>query len=175
MGESAKFLAFPPIFFCYISGFACMRTRRRHEAAGRDQLSEKDYVVGYKKPPRDSRFKPGQSGNPRGRPKQSMKLSMVLERTLREKVVIRENGRRRTVTKLHAVIRQLETKALRGNLKALQVLTTLARSAEERASGEEMLNFENSEMDERLVQGILKRMEASREEEHENAHQPKPE
>src|SRR5215213_6143909 len=29
------------------------------------------YEVGYRKPPRHTQFKPGQSGNPKGRPRQS--------------------------------------------------------------------------------------------------------
>ena len=31
--------------------------------------SEPAYKVGYRKPPAESQFKPGRSGNPRGRPK----------------------------------------------------------------------------------------------------------
>ena len=34
-----------------------------------DQSAEGDYEVGYGKPPKHSRFKPGQSGNPKGRPR----------------------------------------------------------------------------------------------------------
>ena len=31
--------------------------------------TNKDYEVGYKKPPKEYQFKPGVSGNPKGRPK----------------------------------------------------------------------------------------------------------
>jgi len=56
--------------------------------------------VGYGKPPQNFRFKQGRSGNPRGRPKGTLNMATVLARTLREKVVIDENGKRKTVTKL---------------------------------------------------------------------------
>jgi hypothetical protein len=50
--------------------------------------SKSDYPVGYKKPPRHTQFKPGQSGNPRGRPKQSATFADVLTKQLRKKVTV---------------------------------------------------------------------------------------
>jgi len=44
--------------------------------------------LGYCNPPEHGRFKKGQSGNPKGRPKGTLNLATVLERTLREKVVL---------------------------------------------------------------------------------------
>ena len=89
--------------------------------------------AGYCNPPEHTRFKTGQSGNPRGRPKGTLNMATVLERTLREKVVINENGKRKTITKLEAALKQLTNKAASGELKALQLLAALVRSAEERA------------------------------------------
>jgi hypothetical protein len=88
--------------------------------------------VGYRNPPEKSRFKTGQSGNPRGRPKGALNLATILERTLREPVIIVENGKRKTVTKIEAAIKELVNQAASGELKALQLLATLVRSAEER-------------------------------------------
>ena len=88
--------------------------------------------VGYRNPPEKSRFKTGQSGNPRGRPKGALNLATILERTLREPVTIVENGKRKTVTKIEAAIKELVNQAASGKLKALQLLATLVRSAEER-------------------------------------------
>jgi hypothetical protein len=88
--------------------------------------------VGYRNPPEKSRFKTGQSGNPRGRPKGALNLATILERTLREPVIIVENGKRKTVTKIEAAIKELVNQAASGELKALQLLSTLVRSAEER-------------------------------------------
>lgn len=90
-----------------------------------------DYEVGFGKPPVGTRFQKGKSGNPQGRPKGTLNMATVLERTLRERVVINENGRRKTITKLEAAIKQLTNKAASGELKALQLLAALVRSAEE--------------------------------------------
>jgi hypothetical protein len=78
--------------------------------------------VGYGRPPRASQFKPGQSGNPKGRPKGSLNVATVLERTLREKLVINEGGRRREITKLEAAVKQLTNKAASGDARALRLL-----------------------------------------------------
>lgn len=117
--------------------------------------------VGYCNPPAHARFKKGQSGNPRGRPRGALNMATVLERTLREKVVINENGRRKTVTKLEAAIKQLTNKAASGELKALQLLAALVRSAEERGIKETVANSALDEVDEKVVLGILNRLEAT--------------
>ena len=78
-----------------------------------------DYRVGYGKPPEHTRFRKGQSGNPRGRPRGSESLARVLHRVLDEKIVVRENGERRKMTKLEAMLKQLANKGLAGDLRAI--------------------------------------------------------
>lgn len=117
--------------------------------------------VGYGKPPQNFRFKKGRSGNPQGRPKGALNLATVLARTLREKVVIDENGKRKAVTKLEAAIKQLTNKAASGELKAVQLLAGLVRSAEERAIQTDIPNSSLDEVDQRVVLGILKRLETT--------------
>jgi hypothetical protein len=119
--------------------------------------------VGYGHPPEHTRFKAGKSGNPRGRPKGTLNMATVLERTLRERVVINENGRRKTVTKLEAAIKQLTNKAASGELKALQLLTALVRSAEERALKTVPPDSTLEEADQRVFLSILKRLETTSE------------
>jgi hypothetical protein len=118
--------------------------------------------VGYCNPPQHARFQKGQSGNPHGRPKGTLNIATVLSRTLREKVVVEEGGRSKTVTKLKAAIMQLTSKAAGGDLKALQILASLARAAEERevqAPGPDSVLDED---DEKVVLGILKRLEGTK-------------
>ena len=121
----------------------------------------KSAELGYCNPPEHTRFKKGQSGNPQGRPKGTLNVATVLERTLREKVIINENGRRKTVTKLEAALKQLTNKAASGELKALQLLAALVRSAEERGSNAAVPNSALDEVDEKVVLGILSRLEAT--------------
>src|SRR5215472_13361203 len=69
--------------------------------------ASRDYEVGYGKPPRHTRFKKGQSGNPRGRPRDSKNLKTLLNDALDEPVVVTEEGRRRKITKREAIVTQL--------------------------------------------------------------------
>jgi hypothetical protein len=126
-----------------------------------DERKFSDYGVGFGKPPAGTRFKKGQSGNPKGRPKGQLNMATVLERTLREKVVINESGKRNVVTKLEAAIKQLTNKAASGELKALQLLAALVRSAEERGTQAAVPNSALDDVDEKVVLGILKRLEAT--------------
>jgi hypothetical protein len=89
-----------------------------------------DYEVGYGKPPKEHRFKKGQSGNPSGRPKGRLNMATVIERELHEKVVVNENGERKTITKLEAAMKQVANKAASGDLRAFQQVTGLARYAQ---------------------------------------------
>ena len=64
-----------------------------------DKMSvpKREYAANYRKPPMHTRFKKGQSGNPRGRPAKN--LATLLAAALNEKVIVTENGKRRQVTK----------------------------------------------------------------------------
>ena len=116
--------------------------------------------VGYCNPPAHTRFQTGKSGNPQGRPKGTLNMATVLEKTLREKVVVNENGKRKTITKLEAAIKQLTNKAASGELKAMQLLAALVRSAEERSAQTPVSDSALDEADDKVVLGILKRLEA---------------
>ncbi len=76
--------------------------------------------VGNRRPPWATRFRPGQSGNPRGRPKRARGLGAVVARALGERVEAKENGRRRRITKLEAAVKQLVNRAANGDQRATQ-------------------------------------------------------
>jgi len=82
-----------------------------------DQKHEED-TVGYKKPPRHMRFKPGHSGNPKGRPKKVVTLPEVFSKELRALVSILNNGKRKKVPMLVAIVKQHLNKAANGDSKA---------------------------------------------------------
>lgn len=87
-----------------------------------------DSEVGYKKPPKHSRFKPGQSGNPKGRPKGSRNFSTDLKQTLKERVHLNKGGRRKTVSTQLATLMRLREKALSGDARALDRYIDLAQT-----------------------------------------------
>lgn len=116
--------------------------------------------VGYRQPPKDTRFTKGVSGNPKGRPKGSLNLSTILMKALHERVVINENGRRKTVTKFEAALKQLVNKAASGDLRALFHLTELAREAEAKRAANETQSESLNELDRQVMQSILDRFRA---------------
>jgi hypothetical protein len=94
-------------------------------------MSEK-YEIGYRKPPKATRFKAGQSGNPKGRPRGSPNLATDLSAELGEQITIREGGQARQVSKQRALIKSLMAKALQGDVRATTALLALyARSIPE--------------------------------------------
>ena len=93
---------------------------------------EGDYQVGYGKPPLHTRFKKGQSGNPRGRPPGAKNLSTLLNEALNEPVVITENGGRKKVSKRQASLKQLVNEAAKGNWRALKLLVDILQDIERR-------------------------------------------
>ena len=80
------------------------------------------FEVGYGRPPRHSRFKPGQSGNPKGRAKQSRNLRTIVQQVLREDMQIREGGRLRRMPAIEALVRTTLARAFKGDPKALASL-----------------------------------------------------
>lgn len=126
-----------------------------------DKDQPKHPQVGYGRPPERTRFAKGRSGNPSGRPKGSKNIATILHETLRQRIVITENGRRKTVTKLEAAMIQLTEKALAGDLKALQLLTALARSVDERTNQSDSQDSTLDEIDDKVFLGIVKRLQSS--------------
>jgi Family of unknown function (DUF5681) len=89
-------------------------------------------TVGCRRPPRGAPFRPGQSGNPQGRPKGARNLSTVVRAALNEKVAVTENGRKKRITKLEAAIKQLVNRAASGEARATDKVIALAEADENR-------------------------------------------
>jgi hypothetical protein len=68
---------------------------KQRNPSEQDASDGRDYDVGYRKPPREHQFKPGQSGNPKGRPRGSKSFTTLLVEELGTKITIQENGVRR--------------------------------------------------------------------------------
>ena len=86
----------------------------------------KGYDVGYRKPPKATQFKPGQSGNAKGRPKGTKNFKTDLLEELREQILIKESGKGLSVSKQRAFIKTLMAQAVKGDARAANlVLNTL--------------------------------------------------
>jgi hypothetical protein len=86
------------------------------------------HSVGYGRPPVHSRFKPGQSGNPKGRRKGQRNVRTVVDGELSQRIKVREGNRTRSLTKLDAFVVTLVNAALKGDAKACASLINLLRS-----------------------------------------------
>ena len=95
--------------------------------------SKKLYEVGYRRPPLHSRFKPGHSGNPRGRPKGQPNIAAELKQALARKVEIMVDGKRKTIRMSEAIVRGLVNRSAKGSprdvLTLFQLMSRLGLSA----------------------------------------------
>lgn len=81
--------------------------------------------VGYRRPPRHSRFRKGQSGNPSGRRKGSG-IRSALEKVLDRKVTVTVDGERRKVPLTEALVLQLVQKAAAGDARSIREVLKIA-------------------------------------------------
>jgi Family of unknown function (DUF5681) len=88
--------------------------------------STRDYDIGYGKPPEHKRFKPGQSGNPNGRPRGSKNLKTDLQEELAERIIVSVAGMSKPITKQRALVKALMATALKGDVRAASKLFDLA-------------------------------------------------
>ena len=82
-------------------------------------------AVGYKHPPWANQFRPGQSGNPSGRPKGARNFRSELREELSEVVTVRDGEREIQVSKQRALIKSLVAAAIDGNQRAAASLLAI--------------------------------------------------
>jgi hypothetical protein len=112
--------------------------------------------AGPKRPPKAYQFKPGQSGNPRGRPKGTRNLGTDLADILGRRVSVREDGKERRISRQEALLLSLYNKALHGDVRAataiINMLSKLALASTEPPEAASL-----SESDERILADFLRR------------------
>jgi hypothetical protein len=113
-----------------------------------------DYTIGRGKPPVDKQFKPGQSGNPAGRPKGSKNFETDFMEEMQVKIEIAESGVKQTVTKQRALIKRMINAALSGDAKHADMVAKLILSFTE--TDDARSNEQMSEEDLALLEAFIK-------------------
>jgi len=119
------------------------------------------YEVGFSKPPRSTQFKPGQSGNPAGRPRGAKNFATAIEEELQARVIVTENGKRKRISKREVIAKHLVNKAASGELKAIPLLLneTRLREGNHADAGPDQV-FDTSE-DRNVLDSIIRRIRSS--------------
>ena len=118
-----------------------------------------EYKVGYKKQPLDTQFRPGQSGNPGGRPRKLPTLRSDVEEELAEEIELCFDDQAVTVTKQRAVVKMLVGKAVAGDLRATRSLIALIEAAGNEETGNNSVLQDQELLDAFVERDIRRRTE----------------
>jgi len=90
-----------------------------------------DYEVGYGKPPKNTQFQKGRSGNPAGKRKGTKNIGTLLKEALNKKVTVRDGDKTRRISKGEAFVETIVNDSLKGDNQARRVFVSMARSTGE--------------------------------------------
>lgn len=124
-------------------------------------MNSDDDDVGYGKPPKKHQFKPGKSGNPKGRPKGTRNFNTDLDEILRKKIPVTKDGTRKNVSTQLAALMRLADKALKGDGPSLSKFLDLAKQRgdeQEMQASERKLSKEENDILERFEDDLRKRV-----------------
>lgn len=96
-----------------------------------DRGREQQQSIGYKKPPKHTQFKPGQSGNPNGRPKKQTRFSDFIAKDTSRKISMRVGDEEQRVSVLRAIGMQQIKLALSGNHKATALILNALKGSDQ--------------------------------------------
>ena len=109
-------------------------TEVKEVTAQAESTAPKQYTVGYGKPPKSTQFKPGQSGNPKGRTKGSRNgIYTYIQRELNSSITLTDGSK---ITKEQGFARQLTNKALRGDIQSQKLLFNIHQKGQRKDKAE---------------------------------------
>lgn len=120
-----------------------------------------DDAVGYGRPPRHTQFQKGRSGNPKGRRRGSKNFSTLLKEELAQSVTLIENGKRKTMSKIEALAKQLVHRAMGNDPKALAFVLGQLPNSEGSAAAANVFDIDQPE-NKRVMESIIRRIRSSK-------------
>jgi hypothetical protein len=132
-----------------------MSKRPTHRKATSEPVRGNDQV-GYSRPPKEHQFKPGRSGNPKGRPKGAKNEATILRNIFNRQIESREAGRVRKISVLEGMLLKFAEDALKGNPKSATFLHNRYRLA----VGAAPESDENDQDDKQILDGFIERLQA---------------
>ncbi|ODS03463.1 hypothetical protein AUC71_09630 [Methyloceanibacter marginalis] len=121
------------------------------------ETKKSDGTVGYGRPPKEHQFKPGQSGNPKGRPKGSKNEATIWREVMSKQIPIREGDKARKVSVLEAMILKHVERALGDDIKAAIFVLNRIRLIDGNAPVE---TGGFGQDDQEVLDGFIKRIQA---------------
>ena len=115
-------------------------------------------MTGYANPPKETQFKKGQSGNPKGRPKGDKNYLALANRELSQKVSIMENGRRKTLSKKVVFVKTTINKGIAGDKKFTNIAYTMMQDAERYNERKKNDEKEQSKINQKIIENFRKRV-----------------
>jgi len=128
----------------------------RRRATRPSKRRRRDSEVGYCRPPRNYQFKPGQSGNPKGRPKGAKNETGILREILEHQIPLHEGGRIRKISVRQAILLKMADGALRGDTRKAAFVLDRYR----RAEGDATEATDIDPRDEKLLDSFYRRVAA---------------
>jgi hypothetical protein len=125
-------------------------SNRQRKQNGKEMTQTKADSVGYKRPPKEHQFRPGQSGNPGGRPKGARSFKSDLRDELSELINFQDGDNQHTISRQRALIKRLVASAIAGEQRA--VATLLGICARTFADADEEESSEDCELVEALAE-----------------------
>jgi hypothetical protein len=125
------------------------------------EVGKGSYEVGFGKPPREKRFRAGQSGNPRGRPRGAKNFATAIEDELQTRITVTENGKRKRISKRQVIAKHLVNKAAAGDLKAMPLLFNETRPNEGQPVDGIAAELFGQAEDQRVIDSLIRRIRSA--------------
>lgn len=115
-----------------------MDKKEVERALKKGRAAAADYETGYGKPPEETRFKKGVSGNPKGRPKGSKnkpdtlgadELSKMILKAANQTVSVNLNGKQKNLKLIEATLQTLSVKSVKGESRSTKLFLDLVAKA----------------------------------------------